>query len=174
VTKFQKPLIIQKLIQLAIYFLSGQTALPIDTTNALCDLHYSQSEIGWDQFLRGRISKKWRLVYSKLTTSKQKVNPSVWTAWFIKAIWQHSHSTWKNRNHVVHNQNKKTISSIALSKLHQKTSELYIRYSNDPHMIPEYLRYLFKHPLLLCISCWKMPSGVGWTQSRRPVASKSP
>lgn len=67
----------------------------------------------------------------------------------------------ENRNHVVHNQNKKTISSVALSKLHQKTSELYIRYSNDPHMIPEYLRYLFKHPIAImhqlsedALRCW--------------------
>ncbi len=67
----------------------------------------------------------------------------------------------ENRNHVVHNQNKKTISSVALSKLHQKTSELYSRYSNDPHMIPEYLRYLFKHPIAImhqlseyALRCW--------------------
>ena len=39
------------------------------------------------------------------------------------------------------------MSLVALSKLNNKTSELYSRYSNDPHMIPEYLRYLFKHPI---------------------------
>jgi hypothetical protein len=134
-----------QLIQLAFNFLSDTIDIPVNMSDDLRDLRHSQSEIGWDQFLHGRISLKWFTVYNKLS-SKQKVHSSVWTAQFIKAIWQYTHSIWNHRNHVVHNQTNKMTSSVALSKLHSKTSELYCRYSNDPHMIPEYLHYLFKRP----------------------------
>jgi hypothetical protein len=135
-----------QLIQLAFNFLSDNIDIPTSLSNDLSILHHSQSEIGWNQFLHGRISQKWCTVYSKLCT-KQKVNPSIWTAWLITAIWHYTHSMWKHRNNVVHNQNNKVVSMVALSKLHDKTSELYCKYSNDPHLIPEYLCYLFKHPV---------------------------
>jgi Zn finger protein HypA/HybF involved in hydrogenase expression len=148
------------LIELALILLSDKNDLPTNSAD-LQDLYNSQLKIGWDQFLCGRISTKWGTTYNRLTGSKQKLKPLTWTVRFIKAIWQYSHSLWKHRSHVAHNQiNIKNI-SVSLSKLHDKTTKFFSQFSNDPHMIPEYLRYLFDNPLETmyklsedAIRCW--------------------
>jgi hypothetical protein len=58
------------LIELALILLSDKNDLLTNSAD-LQDLYHSQLKIGWDQFLRGRISKKWGITYTKLTGSKQ-------------------------------------------------------------------------------------------------------
>jgi len=89
------------------------------------------------------------------------VNSLIWTARFIQSIWRYSHSLWKHRNHVLHKQNSHKQSSVTHSKLCSKATDFYNRYSFDPHMIPEYLQYLFKHPIEVlhqlsedALRCW--------------------
>jgi hypothetical protein len=136
-----------QLIQLALGFLSEPTNPPPLITAPPSDLLQSQLEIGWVQFLCACISRKWHSAYNSLAQMKQKVNLLIWTAHFIQSIWCYLHSLWKHRNHVLHNQQGQKQSSVTLTKLCSKTTEFYNRYSSDPHMIPEYLRYLFKHPI---------------------------
>jgi hypothetical protein len=62
---------------------------------------------------------------------------------------------------VLHKQNSHKQSSVTHSKLYSKATDFYNRYSFDPHMIPEYLQYLFKHPIEVlhqlsedALRCW--------------------
>jgi len=73
-----------------------------------------QCVIGWDEFLRGRISTKWGSIiqdfYTK-TNAKENRNRMAWEVTVIKSTWNIFLSCWQLRNNLKHgaddNENKK-------------------------------------------------------------------
>jgi len=61
----------------------------------------TQQKIGWDQFLRGRISKDWTHAIHTYYVDRQpgdSYNPEQWMRTTIAAIWKFSLTMWRQRN----------------------------------------------------------------------------
>jgi hypothetical protein len=123
-----------------------------------------QNHIGWDNFLRGRISKGWHLAYLHFQPiqDKQRVTrASTWTRKLITAVWDYSFSLWEARNNTVHGQTEAARESKALKELRRTAKQLYNSFENDPHIVPTNQNHLFDKPLLLMLQlpftnlqCW--------------------
>ena len=90
----------------------------------------TQTDIGWDQLLQGRISKEWFTAHD--TYSKQRhlsapylsdaLGPSL-----IRAIWQFGLTLWHSRNHYIHGQTTQDTMDLQLRRLDYKLSQAYQR-----------------------------------------------
>ncbi len=79
------------------------TKAPVtDTSPEVRRLFKSQQEIGWINFLEGRISTRWRHCYESWYTPNKNPAPSSWAAKFVSRIWKYSLALWNHRNEVVH------------------------------------------------------------------------
>ncbi len=77
------------------------TVLPADCSLIQAFLEQT-NDIGWDQFLRGRISTKWSKAY-QLYCSKPHQEPiraTPWATQVVRLIWTYSSNLWKFRNGV--------------------------------------------------------------------------
>jgi hypothetical protein len=63
----------------------------------------SQSQIGWDNTLKGRWSTSWVELYNRLTNTKNGVK---WTVKNLKLIWNELHQKWLNRCNKLHDDSK--------------------------------------------------------------------
>ncbi len=59
-----------------------------------------QTTIGWDQFLHGRIGKKWSVAYGILSVNRAAGSLLItsWAKQVVKLLWGYSISLWKFRN----------------------------------------------------------------------------
>jgi hypothetical protein len=65
----------------------------------------AQAKIGWDQFLRGRIAKAWRIpigTYYKIRQPGESFRPDQWMRTVIKELWVFSIAIWKQRDTKLH------------------------------------------------------------------------
>jgi hypothetical protein len=76
-----------------------ETVVPTEV--ALIQAFQSQSSIGWDYLLRGRLSKHWEQGYT-LLTPLGAIPLTIWLKTVIVHIWTYSISLWKFCNGVVH------------------------------------------------------------------------
>jgi hypothetical protein len=100
----------------------------------------SQNKIGWDHFIRGRISKKWKKaqkLYSKNT------NNTKWPTLCIKSIREASQKIWEVRNLL------KFGTDSQIKTNHQKRLQPIIReyYYNFRQTVPRTQHKLFSVPL---------------------------
>jgi hypothetical protein len=68
----------------------------------------SQRRIGWDQFLRGRITLEWRQAIATYYHERRPgpaFTPDQWLRTTIKALWTFSLSIWRARNLELHGEN---------------------------------------------------------------------
>ena len=68
---------------------------------AINNAYIHQNYIGWGHFLRGRISKQWKLciaLYYKARQPGDKYTPTLWMRKTIDEIWQIFFTLWTCRN----------------------------------------------------------------------------
>jgi hypothetical protein len=68
----------------------------------------AQAKIGWDQFLRGRIAKAWRIpigTYYKIRQPGESFTLDQWMRTVIKELWVFSIAIWKQLNTELHGTN---------------------------------------------------------------------
>jgi len=73
--------------------------------------YQSQINIGWDNFLRGYISKHWKAVqyeYYKEIQRKDIHAVDKWARMLIKTILEFNRTMWKNRCNIIKEENKAT------------------------------------------------------------------
>ena len=85
------------------YLQDSQVEYPQQYPDSLQVLIQEQQLIGWDQFLMGRISKRWlRIHHQQLKQRKLTItlfNSGIgWSSQLITIIWSHIHSVWIARN----------------------------------------------------------------------------
>ena len=76
--------------------------------DALTTAFNSQKRIGWDQFMRGRISLDWKNVISLYYSERRPGNaftPEQWMRTTIDAIWNFSMTLWRQRCASYHGKN---------------------------------------------------------------------
>ena len=97
-----------------------------------------QNKIGWDQFFKGRITKKWseiqQKVYSKINAERKKQNKTPlskafsgqwWAAKVIKQVVYYSLNAWQIRNNHLHKEKEQEEYYKERNNLQMKVSEWY-------------------------------------------------
>lgn len=110
-----------------------------------------QMEIGWDQFLLGRISKKWGELINFHQPKNNKENDKVtkekaiitlaetWGARMVPIIWKHLLEIWATRNGKAHGETKEEQHSIYKKKLLQKIAKIKAKANIIPEEKVEYI-----------------------------------
>jgi len=94
-----------------------------------------QATLGWNQFLRGRISKLWRQFYSYFKALADP-NGDIWTKKLVLALWAHTESLWKHRNAKVHGGTVEEQKRREKDALCLRVEEAYAAYTEDNFIIP--------------------------------------
>jgi hypothetical protein len=116
---------------------------PIDCT--LVQAYREQTEIGWEHFLRGRISLKWSRAYQLFHSkpAQEPITAAPWAKQVIIVLWEYSTNIWKFRNGVKHGHTKEEAIEKELESLRQQVNLEFSLYSQDPFIIPSQFRHLF-------------------------------
>ena len=108
-----------------------------------------QNTIGWQHFLKGRLSKQWstaqQACYAQRTDlDKRKYTILRWRRRLVKSIIEGSIKCWETRNQALHGDTIQATTKIRLQKLRVRVAKSY---ANDRFLVPPLLRNLFKMPL---------------------------
>jgi hypothetical protein len=121
------------------------TVQPIDVT--LTQAYHAQTNtIGWDQFLRGRISVHWGKAF-QLSQRSSKKNCNSWTANLISSLLDYTSSLWQYRKEVVHGHTKEEHRTKTLAKPKNEVASAYTAYEADRFIISRHLSSLFNKSL---------------------------
>jgi hypothetical protein len=78
---------------------------PSGQPSAVDKAFQDQDLIGWDQFRRGRVSKKWedaQELWLVAVSTKWKRSSALWLQRLLVAIWDMSFEVWEHRNSILH------------------------------------------------------------------------
>jgi hypothetical protein len=98
-----------------------------------------QANIGWEHFLRSRLSQCWRQVfisYLPQQDKKRETKVDTWLRKVIHALWDYSFSIWEARNLTVHGCTETVKEGKLLKTLKREVKTLYQSFATDPHMVP--------------------------------------
>jgi hypothetical protein len=98
----------------------------------------SQTEIGWDEFIRGRIGNEWGNIMAQhyhRTEASNRHNRKAWEQQLLKCIWNLFEVTWNARNALEHGIDQQANDKIQDAKINDdiQRTYLYDRNSIDPH-----------------------------------------
>ena len=107
--------------------------------------YQEQTKIGWEHFLRGRISLKWSSAYraSKGSNKQRQIDALPWAKGTILALWDYSTSLWKFHNGVVHGTSKEERAEKELISLQSQVEQQYRLYETDKFLISPQFTSLF-------------------------------
>lgn len=103
-------------------------------------------EIGWEQFLRGRISSYWGKAYGR-GQNNQKLDPVIWASKVICHLLEYTESLWKFQNGVIYGHSSAKTHKKWLGGIKQEISCAYAQYKDDPFIISHHQSSLFTKPL---------------------------
>lgn len=101
-----------------------------------------QTTLGWDQFLRGRVSIHWGKVYKYLCPGNQK-STLEWSANLISSLLKYTASLWQFRCGILHGHTKEQSDQKHMEDLKHQVTAAYQEYSNDPFIVSRNLSSLF-------------------------------
>jgi hypothetical protein len=88
-----------------------------------------QNEIGWDNFIRGRLSNRWESIQSQrytATKAKEKHrDPTIWATSLITTMWEGLIKTWESRNEDQHGRDETTKASKERASLKRRLATIY-------------------------------------------------
>jgi hypothetical protein len=97
--------------------------------NLLQQAFRTQSHIGWDNFIKGRISRDWiTYVRQNEENSNGHGKSQDWYAKFIVGLWEHLKRLWQFRNDIYHQDNEATIARYKLEALERDMDKLWARH----------------------------------------------
>jgi hypothetical protein len=114
---------------------------------ALVQAFHSQSTIGWDQLLRGRLSIHWSRAYT-LLLHHQSNSLTHWAKTVISQLWTYSMSLWKFRNGIVHGHTAEETKCKEADALWHRIKEEYASYLADKYIVSPQYSFLFTNRTL--------------------------
>jgi hypothetical protein len=97
--------------------------------NLLKQAFRTQSHIGWENFLKGRISRDWiTYVRHNKENSNGHGKSQDWSAKYIGGLWEHLKRLWQFRNDIYHQDNEGTIARYKLEALERDMEKVWARY----------------------------------------------
>ncbi len=121
---------------------------PLDTL--LTQAFNDQCDIGWEQFLRGRISIYWRRAYGQSFQNSRhpgRHTDKAWSSALIKLLLMYSRLVWKYRNGIIYGHNKIEEHNKKLESMQAEISKAFESYKADKFIISRHLSSLFDKPL---------------------------
>jgi len=104
-------------------------------------------DIGWYQFILGRISSLWSLVTLAYAPHSSLVTTDQWSTDLIGLLWTFIFSMWTHRNTLVHGAEVAKTAERMLFTLHQEVHQHYLNFQQDPsYVLPQH------HDLFSCRS----------------------
>jgi hypothetical protein len=98
--------------------------------NLLRQAYRAQSAVGWENFTKGRLFRKWEIYIVFRVRQKQIGLPvKEWSAKLIISLWDHLHQIWTFRYGVLHENNQGHISRYKVEALQRKIEVLWVRYN---------------------------------------------
>ncbi|MGH7955165.1 MAG: hypothetical protein ACREOZ_04315, partial [Gloeomargaritales cyanobacterium] len=94
----------------------------------------AQSKIGWEQFMRGRVARQWRMAqmrYLNETGSPCKYTAERWAKKLIKLIWNYAMEIWHGRNQLIYGENEAANESRRRAKAVQAIHESFQKDKNN-------------------------------------------
>jgi hypothetical protein len=131
------------LAALKLGILSLNQVSPPDDTSPPVFLH--QSQIGWEAFLRGRISFMWQLAFNPDADFDDK-NSMKWAGQLILFLLQYSQQLWIFCCGVLHGHNKEETRQKHREELLNQVYGAYEEFAKDPFHIPSNWQTLFHRP----------------------------
>jgi hypothetical protein len=105
-------------------------------------------ELGWDNFLCGRISSRWRVAaYDERRVLHQRIDQHCWAANLVKAVLNYSHSLWTFWCEVLRGRSQSETVAKHLLSLQQQVHQAYEAFHNNPFIVRHHIRYIFSAPL---------------------------
>lgn len=97
---------------------------------------HAQTTLGWEQGLRGRLSKAWNqaLLYN-LTGDNREETADMMVRWMIKQLLQLSMAIWEFRNGILHGVTKEEQQQKFTQLLHQQVRDAFSYYSEKPSIV---------------------------------------
>ena len=117
--------------------------LDIALTQAFRD---QTKHIGWEHFLKGRISIHWCKAFH-IGSPKSQEDATSWGAELITHLLMYSSSLWKFRNGILHGHNAAESRLKEQEKIHLAISTAYSAYEQDKFVISRSLSSLFEKPI---------------------------
>ena len=102
-----------------------------------------QASIGWEPFIRGFVSNRWRQMQKKhLEKLKSKKSNRRWVSSLIIKLWQISWDMWRFRNGILHSQSTTNTTNFTFLL----TTEILKEYDHGNLLLPPVCDYLFNKP----------------------------
>jgi hypothetical protein len=100
------------------------------SSNLLQQAFSTQSHIGWDNFLKGRISRDW-ITYVRYNEAHSNGHGKSkdWSEKFIGGLWEHLKRFCQFRNDIYHQDNEVTIARYKLEALERGMEKLLARHT---------------------------------------------
>ena len=117
----------------------GPQAIPARIHNAA----WEQKQIGWDNLLRGRLSRHWRTLQEKYYLNQEPPKSADrWAADLCYHLLQFSHSLWTQRNQILHERDAQGLLLAEGQTLRAAIDEAYAKGSQallpaDQHLVAE-------------------------------------
>jgi hypothetical protein len=108
---------------------------------------WAKLHLGWDQFLRGRLSKRWKEAFHQEFLSRNSWNGTLWSSGLINAILTYSLSLWKFRCALLYGQTKDEADRKIMEELSRKVTQAYREHNQNPFIVRNDYRHLFDIPL---------------------------
>jgi hypothetical protein len=109
--------------------------------------------LGWEAFLRGRISIKWQLAYIGDVSYGTSPQSTKWAGQLIGFLLHYSQQLWTFRCEVVHShtveESRRLQRADAILQVHAAFEE----YHHDPFHMPSHRRHLFSRPIQYLLPC---------------------
>jgi hypothetical protein len=119
-----------------------------------------QSRLGWEAFLRGRISFMWRSAFNPDADFDDK-NSKKWAGQLTLYLLQYSQQLWTFRCGVLKGHNKEENRQKHREELLNQVQSAYEEFAKDPFHIPSDWRHMFHRPFLSLVqsdrdtlACW--------------------
>jgi hypothetical protein len=133
-------------------FRGSINSMEVLITRAFTEQH---TDIGWLQFLQGKVSKYW-VEAQKLTLTKSHDTTKSALQWgkqLILEVWSLSKKIWEHRNKEIHGNSIQEVKEKSKQKLEKQVRYFYTSYDDNPFLILRRDSYLFdkdvEHHLLL-------------------------
>ena len=111
-------------------------------TPLILTLAEDQDEIGWIDFMEGKISKHFlRIQQTYLAGSNSRINGRDWVTHFIKELLTISHTQWLYRNITLHDRKKGFLIATQLAKL---IKDIELLHDTPVDAVPSESQFLFE------------------------------
>jgi hypothetical protein len=148
-------------IQSGILHLEGSNLTPRQFSAPVTAAYRAQILLGWEPFLRGRISSSWRTVFSGEDAVANPKQGQKWAGQLVGHLMNYSQQLWVFRCGIVHGHTIAENRQRHREELHRNVKAAYDEYLHDPFCVPTDWRHLFSKPIDLILHsdrdslmCW--------------------